>query len=68
MGNSVTRALGLALIIIGIGLAYWGFQISETLASQLAEKISGTMPNEVMLRYIGGAACGVAGLFLTVRG
>jgi uncharacterized protein YjeT (DUF2065 family) len=68
MGNSVNRALGLALIVIGVGLAYWGFQISETLSSQLAEKISGTMSDEVMLRYIGGAACGVAGLFLTVWG
>jgi hypothetical protein len=68
MGNSVNRALGLALIVIGVGLAYWGYQISETLASQLSHTISGTLSNEVMLRYIGAAACGVAGLFLSVRG
>jgi len=68
MGNSLNRALGLALIVIGVGLAYWGYQIAETLPSQLSTKFSGTLPTEVILRYIGGAACGVAGLFLTIRG
>lgn len=64
----VTKALGLALIIIGVGLAYWGFHLSETLAFKLSAKISGSLPDEVMYRYIGGAACGVAGLFLTAKG
>jgi hypothetical protein len=64
----MTRAIGLALIVVGVGLAYWGFEISETLTSQLTAKLSGSTPDEVMYRYIGGAACGVAGLFLAARG
>ena len=64
----VTRAIGLALIVIGVGLAYWGFEISETLTSQVTAKLSGATPDEVMYRYIGGAACGVAGLFLVAKG
>jgi len=64
----VTKALGLALIVIGVGLAYWGHQISEGLASQLTQRISGSLPDEVMYRYIGGAACGIAGVFLAARG
>lgn len=64
----ITRALGLALVVAGIGLAYWGFQISETLTMQLTAKVTGSIPDEVMYRYIGGAASGLAGLFLVLKG
>lgn len=67
--NSITtKALGLALLVIAAGLAYWGYQISETLTSQLTAKLSGSMPDPVMFRYIGAAASGVAGLFLVAKG
>lgn len=66
--SAVEKALGLALIVTGAGLAYWGYQISETLTVQLTSAFSGQLPAEVMSRYIGGAACGVAGLFLLVKG
>jgi hypothetical protein len=36
--------------------------------SQLTSTISGSLPDEVMYRYIGGAASGVAGLFLFAKG
>ena len=61
------KALGLALLVGGLGLAFWGYQMSDSLASQLSEKLSGALPNEVMYRYIGGAASAVAGLFLLAR-
>jgi hypothetical protein len=64
----MNRAIGLALVVVGIGLAWWGYQISETLTAQLATTFSGSLPDEVMYRYIGGAACGTAGLFLVVKG
>jgi hypothetical protein len=64
----ITRAIGLALIIVGVGLAYWGFQISETLTMQFTAKVTGSMPDEVMYRYVGGAASGVAGVFLFLKG
>ena len=64
----ITRAIGLALVFAGIGLAYWGFHISETLTMQFTAKVTGSMPDEVMYRYIGGAASGVAGLFLVLKG
>jgi len=66
--SSVETALGLALIVIAAGLAWWGYQISETLTVQLTSTISGSLPDQVMYRYIGGAACGVAGLFLVLKG
>lgn len=64
----MNKAIGLALVVIGVGLAYWGYQISETLTAQLTATISGSLPDQVMYRYIGGAACGVAGVFLVAKG
>jgi len=64
----MNKAIGLALVVAGIGLAWWGYQISESLTSQLTSTFSGSLPAEVMYRYIGGAACGVAGLFLVFKG
>jgi hypothetical protein len=65
--SSLEKALGLALIVIGAGLAYWGYQISESLTSQVSSTITGSLPKDVMYRYIGGAASAVAGLFLLVK-
>ncbi|AMV71265.1 hypothetical protein JCM30471_31040 [Desulfuromonas carbonis] len=65
--GTVSKALGLALLVIGIGLAYWGHQISGSLASQVSVKLTGAMPNEVMYRYIGGAVSAAVGLFLLVK-
>jgi len=64
----MNKAIGLALIVVGVGLVYWGFEISGTLTSQLTAKLSGSTPDEVMYRYIAGAACAVAGLFLAGKG
>ena len=64
----VGKVLGIALIVLGVGLIYWGYELSDSVASQLAETISGSMPDDVMVRYIGGAVSAVVGLALAVRG
>ena len=70
MANSTIttmKAVGLALIVIGVGLIIWGYQLSGSITSELAETLSGSMPDEVMYRYIGGAVCIVVGVFLAFR-
>jgi len=65
--NTAAKIVGLALIVAGAGLAYWGYQMSGSLTSQLTKTVSGAMPDEVMYRYIGGAICAVVGCFLLVK-
>lgn len=65
--NFGLQVVGLALLVIGAGLAYWGYQMSGSLASQLTRSVSGSLPDEVMYRYIGGAVCGVVGIFLLLK-
>lgn len=63
----MTKVLGIALLVAGAGLVFWGYQLSDSIASRFAEAVSGSMPDEVMYRYIGGAVCVVVGLVLTLR-
>lgn len=64
---TMMKAVGLALIVLGAGLIIWGYQLSDSVASQLTETVSGSMPDDVVVRYIAGAASVVVGLFLALR-
>jgi hypothetical protein len=61
------KLIGLVLLVVGIGLAVWGYRMSGSLGSQLNEALTGSHGDKVMILYIGGAALIVAGLFLAVK-
>jgi hypothetical protein len=58
---------GIALVVIGIGLIVWGYQMSDSVVSQVSEAFTGSETDDVMIRYIGGAASLVVGLFLLFK-
>lgn len=60
----MNKIVGLILLVVGAGLAWWGYQLSGSIGSQLTKSLSGAMPEQVMYRYIGGAASAAVGLFL----
>lgn len=62
--NVTLRVIGLALLVAGIGLAFWGYQLSESVGSQLTEVVTGAESDKIMTLYIGGAVSFVVGLFL----
>lgn len=65
--NSLVKLIGLILLVGGLGMAFWGYQMSGAFASKLTRGLTGALPDEVMYRYIGGAVSSVAGLFLLVK-
>ena len=65
--KSVFQLISVALMVVGVGLAYWGYDMSGGLDSQLNQALSGSSSDGVMIRYIGGAACFVAGLFMFLK-
>ncbi len=67
MNKSIKSLVGIALIVAGIGLAIWGYQMSDSLGSQINELVNNSPTDEVMYRYIGGAVCAVVGLFLLLK-
>lgn len=61
-------ALGVALLVAGAALLYFGFNESNSLASDLSEVVSGSPTDRSMWMMIGGAALAVFGGLLTVTG
>lgn len=67
VNKSSTKLVGIILMVIGIGLAYWGYDMSGSFDSQFNQAFSGSSSNAVLMRYIGGAASFAAGLFLFIK-
>lgn len=61
---STTKIIGIILMVVGIGLAIWGYQLSESLGSQITQAVSGSETDQVMMFYISGAVGFVVGLYL----
>ncbi len=55
---------GLVLVIVGIGIAYTGFEMSGSVGSQIGSALKGSPTDGVMLRYVTGALCVAGGVFL----
>ena len=58
------QIIALALIVIGAGLIFWGYQMSGSVTARLSKTLTGSFTDNVMWRYIGGAVCIVMGGFL----
>ena len=67
MTKQSMKITSIALMAIGIGLAFWGYQISGGVGSQLTNAITGSHTDKVMTLYIGGAGSFVVGLFLFMK-
>jgi len=65
--TSTTKILGIALVVIGLGLAFWGYRLSGSVGSQITQAVTGSDTDKVMSFYISGAVSFVVGLFLTMK-
>jgi len=62
-----TKIIGIALVIIGLGLAYWGYRLSGSVGSQITQAVTGSDTDKVMTFYISGAVSLVVGLYLFIK-
>ena len=70
MANSsipAMKIIGIALVIIGRGLAYWGYRLSGSVGSQITQAVTGSDTDKVMTFYISGAVSLVVGLYLFIK-
>ena len=67
MTKQSMKITSIVLMVIGAGLAFWGYQISGGFGSQVSQAFSGSPTDKVMMLYIGGAASFAAGLFLFIK-
>ena len=61
------KIAGLILIVLGIALLVWGFQLSGSFSNQVTESLTGSSSDPVMIRYIAGAASLAVGAFLFLK-
>lgn len=59
--------LALSLIVVGVGLIYWGYSESQSVASQVTEVFSGSPQDKVMYKYIGGVTALIVGIYLVLK-
>ncbi|ALS34893.1 MULTISPECIES: DUF3185 family protein [Pseudoalteromonas] len=56
------KVIGIVLIIIGVALAIWGYDVYEAAGSQVSRALSGDTPIEAWAGMIGGAVCIIVGI------
>ena len=66
--KDITTILGVVLIVVGVGLALWGYQISGETGARFTQTITGALPDAVALRYVASLVSFLVGAFLLWKG
>ncbi|ADN77192.1 conserved hypothetical protein [Ferrimonas balearica DSM 9799] len=56
------KILGIVLIVAGVALAFWGYNIYDSASSQVTRALSGDTPIEAWAGMVGGAILALVGL------
>jgi len=67
ISKSSIKTASIALIAVGAGLVFWGYQKSGGLESRLTSALTGSHSDNVMMLYISGAVCLVVGVYLYIK-
>lgn len=65
-GNTM-KIVGIVLVVLGIGLAIWGYQLSGSVGSKITQAVTGSDTDKVMTFYIAGAVSIVVGIYLFIK-
>ncbi|PLX82179.1 MAG: hypothetical protein C0616_02840 [Desulfuromonas sp.] len=57
-----SKYIGVVLLVVGIALAVWGYNIYNSAGSQITRALSGDVPLEAWGGMVGGAICIVIGI------
>ena len=57
------KNIGIILIIVGVALAFWGYNIYDSAGSQFGRALSGDAPIEAWAGMVFGAICVALGIF-----
>lgn len=57
------KVIGIILIIVGVALALWGYDIYDSAGSQITRALHGDTPWKAWGGMVGGLICVVVGIF-----
>ena len=56
------KIISIVLLIVGVGLLFWGYDIYDSAGSQVSRAVGGEAPTKAYALFIGGAICAVLGV------
>ena len=62
-----TQIIAIVLLILGAGLAYWGYSEGTSLGGKLTQTFSGSASDKTIMLYISSAISFAIGLFLLIK-
>jgi len=62
--RTTMKIISIILIVLGIGFAVWGYQLSGSVESEITQAVTGADTDRVMTYYIMGAVSFFVGIFL----
>jgi hypothetical protein len=64
----MNKAIGLALLVVGVILIVYGINSSDSVSSHLSQTFTGAPTNKTMWLLIGGIAASIVGAAVTFAG
>jgi len=56
------KVIGIILIVVGIALIVWGYNIYDSAGSQISRAFSGDTPAKAWMGIVGGVICVILGI------
>lgn len=56
------KQIGIVLLVVGVALLVWGFNVYDSAGSQVSRAFSGGTPIKAWIGLVGGAICLVLGI------
>ncbi len=56
------KLIGIILIVAGVALAIWGYDVYDSAGSQISRAFSGNTPIEAWIGMVGGGLCIILGI------
>ncbi len=57
-----SKHIGIVLIVVGVALILWGYNVYDSAGSQISRAFSGDTPIEAWVGLVGGAVCLLFGI------
>lgn len=64
----MTKQVGVILLVVGIGLLMWGFQLNDAFSSRLHRAFTGSFTDKTAAVLIAGGVCVALGLYNLAAG
>lgn len=65
--TQTNRIIGLVLLVAGIGIGFWAYQMSQSVAEQFTKTVNGGFSTNVMIMFVGAAVSSALGLFFIAK-